>query len=83
MQPVETTRRQRLALLIQEAGTQSALSEKIEKSPAQISQWLNASRDSGLWQKAKEKVIGPAAGVSFTLLLEWLKEEGKRRLGIP
>ena len=46
MQPVETTRRQRLALLIQESGTQSALSEKIEKSPAQISQWLNASLNS-------------------------------------
>lgn len=45
-------------------------------------EFLAASRDNGLWEKAKKNVIGPAAGVSFTLLLEWLKAEAKQRLGI-
>ncbi|MFG0677715.1 LexA family protein [Delftia sp. WSY_7] len=46
MQPVEATRRVKLSLLIKEAGSQAALSEKIGKAPAQISQWLNASTNS-------------------------------------
>lgn len=33
-------------MLISEAGSQAVLSEKIEKAPAQISQWLNASINS-------------------------------------
>lgn len=33
-------------MLIKEAGSQTALSEKIGKAPAQISQWLNASVNS-------------------------------------
>lgn len=43
MQTIEEVRRARLAILEQEAGTQTALSDKIGKSPAQISQWKNAS----------------------------------------
>jgi transcriptional regulator with XRE-family HTH domain len=46
---VETTEninRGRLALLIKEAGSQAKLAERIGKAPAQISQWLNASKDS-------------------------------------
>lgn len=46
MQPVEVTRREKLALLIKEAGSQAALSEATGKAPAQISQWLNASLNS-------------------------------------
>lgn len=46
MQPIEETRRQRLAELIREYGTQTALSEAIGKAPAQISQWINASLNS-------------------------------------
>jgi hypothetical protein len=45
-------------------------------------EFLAAARDKGLWEKAKSNIIGPAAAVSFALLLEWLKEEGKKRLGI-
>ncbi len=45
-------------------------------------EFIAASRDNGLWEKAKKHVIGPAVGISFTLLLEYLKEEGKRHLGI-
>lgn len=46
MQPIDVTRREKLALLIKEAGSQAALSEIIGKAPAQISQWLNASVNS-------------------------------------
>jgi SOS-response transcriptional repressor LexA len=47
MSTVEENRRQRLILLQKEFGTQVALAEKIGKSPAQISQWKNASKYSG------------------------------------
>lgn len=46
MQPIDVTRREKLGLLIKEAGSQAALSELIGKAPAQISQWLNASINS-------------------------------------
>jgi len=44
MQTIEDVRRDRLALLEKEAGSQANLSKIIEKSPAQISQWKNASQ---------------------------------------
>jgi DNA-binding transcriptional regulator YdaS (Cro superfamily) len=43
---IEQIYRENLALLVSEAGNQQKLSERIGKSPAQISQWLNASTDS-------------------------------------
>ena len=46
MQSIDVTRREKLGLLIKEAGSQAALSESIGKAPAQISQWLNASLNS-------------------------------------
>lgn len=46
MQKIEETYRARLRMLVEESGTQRALADRIHKSPAQISQWLNASPDS-------------------------------------
>lgn len=46
-------------------------------------EFIDAARDASIWKAAKEKVLGPAGGVAFTVLLEWMKEEAKRRLGIP
>lgn len=46
-------------------------------------EFLDASKDNSLWEKAKAKVIKPAGGVAFDLLLEWLKAEAKQRLGLP
>lgn len=46
-------------------------------------EFLNAAKDSNLWARAKANVIGPAGGVAFTVLLEWLKAEAKRQLGLP
>ncbi|SEL13177.1 Helix-turn-helix [Roseateles sp. YR242] len=46
MQLIEEIYRARLKLLANEAGSQRALAERIGKSPAQISQWINGSKDS-------------------------------------
>lgn len=46
-------------------------------------EFLEASRDPTLWQKAKDKVIVPAGGVALSVLVDWLKQEAKARLGIP
>lgn len=46
MKTIDEIRRDKLAILIKEAGSQAALSDRIEKAPAQISQWLNASINS-------------------------------------
>lgn len=46
MKTIEATYRTNLAALIDECGSQAKLAKLIEKSPAQISQWLNASVDS-------------------------------------
>ena len=47
MKTIEETRRDRLAMLEQEFGSQVHLAELIGKSPVQISQWKNASKYSG------------------------------------
>lgn len=43
-------------------------------------EFLGASGDSSLWTSAKKKVIGPAGSVAFSVLLEWLKSEAKKKL---
>lgn len=47
MKSIDEINRDRLNLLIQEVGSQVALSRIIDRSPAQISQWKNASKYSG------------------------------------
>ncbi len=44
--------------------------------------FLDATKDDSLWQKAKDTFLKP--GVSFTLdiLLVWLKAEAKAKLGL-
>lgn len=46
MKTIEETYRERLLMLSKEYGSQSGLSKRIDKSPAQISQWINGSADS-------------------------------------
>lgn len=46
MQTIEEIRRARLALLESEAGSQTKLADLLGKSPAQLSQWKNASTSS-------------------------------------
>jgi hypothetical protein len=46
-------------------------------------EFIDSVKDDTLWAKARTKVLAPAGGVAFTVLLEWLKAEGKARLGLP
>ncbi|MBN2684956.1 MAG: DUF2513 domain-containing protein [Pontiellaceae bacterium] len=45
-------------------------------------EFLQSIRDDTVWNKAKEKVLKPAASWSFTLLSEWLKMEASHKLGL-
>ena len=45
--------------------------------------FLNASSDDSIWQKAKDTVLKPTASFTFSVLLEWLKAETKKKLGLP
>ena len=46
MQNIEDVRLDRLRLLVKEHGSQTALAQHLDKSPAQVSQWINRSKDS-------------------------------------
>ena len=46
MKTIEETYRERLLMLSKEYGGQTGLSKRIDKSPVQISQWINGSADS-------------------------------------
>ena len=68
---------------VQSSGINSASPTAIPLNLTWAGQdFLDAARDPGLWKKAKEKVIGPAGGVAFSVLLEWLKQEALKQLGL-
>jgi hypothetical protein len=46
--------------------------------------FLDASRDSKIWKMAKDHIIKPGAAWTFSLLLEWLKQQAHQRVfGVP
>jgi hypothetical protein len=45
--------------------------------------FLSVAQDDSIWQKAKETVLKPAASMTFSILLEWLKQEAKIKIGLP
>ena len=46
--------------------------------------FLDSSRDSKIWNLAVENIIKPGASWSFSILVEWLKQEARKRLlGCP
>lgn len=45
-------------------------------------EFISAAKDNELWEKAKRVVITPIAGTTFAVLLEWMKAEAMRRLGL-
>ena len=46
--------------------------------------FLDSSRDNTIWKKAMEHVIKPGASWSFSLLVEWLKQEAHQKIfGTP
>jgi hypothetical protein len=42
--------------------------------------FLDSCRDSKIWKMAVEHIIKPGASWSFSILVEWLKQEARRRL---
>ena len=44
--------------------------------------FIDASKDESIWTKAKETVLKPTVSITFSILLEWLKEEAKKKLGL-
>lgn len=45
-------------------------------------EFVAAAKDSTIWEKAMTHVVKPAAGFTFTAVLEYLKAEAKRTLGL-
>lgn len=46
--------------------------------------FLDATRDSKVWKMAKEHILKPGASWTFSVLLEWLKQEAHKRVfGVP
>jgi hypothetical protein len=45
--------------------------------------FVTASQNDSLWQKAKTSVIKPTMSFTFDFVLEWLKSEGRKQLGLP
>lgn len=46
--------------------------------------FLDATKDSKIWKMAKAHVIKPGASWTFSLLLEWLKQQAHERVfGVP
>jgi hypothetical protein len=42
--------------------------------------FLDATRDSKIWKMAKEHVIKPGASWTFSILVEWLKQQARERV---
>ncbi len=55
----------------------------IERLTMQGHDFLSASRDAGIWNTAKKKVIASAGGWSLDILKQWLKIEAARHLSLP
>lgn len=45
-------------------------------------EFLSVASDNGTWERAKKAIFTPAAGVTFSVALEWLKAEALKRIGL-
>lgn len=46
-------------------------------------EFLDAARDETIWVKAKNTIFTTTKNITFDILLEWLKAEARRGLGLP
>ncbi len=70
-----------------EADDDSAIGDKSPKALLRGLTWyghdfLSASKDNTIWTKAKNTVLKTSAGITFDLLLEWLKAEARQKIGL-
>lgn len=83
------------AALLQEAGLAKCHIEEDSDSPSAIPSiaviwrltwaghdFADSIKDENLWDKAKTNVLKPAASWTFGVLLEYLKQEILRRVGV-
>ena len=56
---------------------------RIERLTWQGHDFLDASKDDSIWKKANDIVLKPGVAITFDLLLGWLKNEAKLKLGLP
>jgi len=46
--------------------------------------FLDSTRDSKIWKAAKEHIIKPGVSWTFSLLMEWLKQQAHQKVfGVP
>jgi hypothetical protein len=46
-------------------------------------EFIQAAADDTIWAKAKKTLFNTSTSITFDLLLEWLKAEGRQKLGLP
>lgn len=44
--------------------------------------FLDATRDNTIWNKAKNTILKPTVSLTYSLLFEWLKQEAKAKIGL-
>jgi hypothetical protein len=71
-----------VASFIKDAGgvTRTAITERLTWAGHDF---LDSTRDSKIWKKAKEQVLKSGASWTFDILREWVKYELKQKLGLP
>ena len=42
--------------------------------------FLDAARDDTIWKKAKDSILKPGISWTFSILIEWLKQEAKNKI---
>ena len=71
-----------VASLLPETGVPEAVS--VHRLTWAGHDFLDATRDSKIWKMAKEQILKPGASWTFSLLVEWLKQEAHKRVfGVP
>ena len=65
-------------------ATGTACSATIRRLTWSGHDFLDATKDSKVWKIAKDHIIKPGAAWTFSLLLEWLKQQAHQRVfGVP
>lgn len=45
--------------------------------------FVSATKDESLWDKAKKSILKPTASMTVDVLLQWLKAEIRAKVGLP
>lgn len=79
--------------LMRDAGLVDAVVDTVSGIPSEAAiirltwaghDFLDSSRDSKIWKLAKEQVIKPGASWTFSLLMDWLKQQAHQQVfGVP